>query len=186
LPFVDVVDMTCATNDSEMRWFGLQDIYSKGVWYTLQGTGGTIQVSTCYPDLQFESALAVFCGTGSTTIDFLRLGMPDVTCEGRGAGAIASWCSELGRTYTVVIAAQFKGADSGPIGVRFDSLGPCPLADRCCRADIDFSGGLAVADIFAFSGLWFQGDLRADFNRDGVVTIQDYFDFLSAWFAGCN
>jgi hypothetical protein len=55
---------------------------------------------------------------------------------------------------------------------------------RVCPADFDCSGGLAVADIFAFLNAWFQGDPHADFNGGGLA-VQDIFDYLNAWFTGC-
>jgi hypothetical protein len=53
-----------------------------------------------------------------------------------------------------------------------------------CAADFDNSGGLEVADIFAFLNAWFSGDPSADVNGGGL-SVQDVFDYLNLWFAGC-
>jgi hypothetical protein len=54
-----------------------------------------------------------------------------------------------------------------------------------CPADFDCSGGLAVADIFAFLNAWFAGSPSADFDGIDGLQIADIFTFLNAWFAGC-
>jgi uncharacterized delta-60 repeat protein len=56
---------------------------------------------------------------------------------------------------------------------------------QACPADIDCSGAVEVADIFAFINDWFANDPAADFNRANGIEVQDIFDFLNAWFAGC-
>lgn len=59
------------------------------------------------------------------------------------------------------------------------------LVDFGCRADYDSSGTLAVQDIFAFLGGWFNGDIAADFDESGALDVQDIFAFLTGWFVGC-
>jgi hypothetical protein len=63
------------------------------------------------------------------------------------------------------------------------STGTVPSED--CRADFDENGTLAVADIFAFSNAWFEGERDADFNGSHALEVADIFAFLNAWFAGC-
>jgi len=55
-----------------------------------------------------------------------------------------------------------------------------------CAGDFDYSGTVAVPDIFAFLSAWFAQDERADFDRDDTIAVPDIFAFLSAWFAGCS
>ena len=58
----------------------------------------------------------------------------------------------------------------------------CPAA---CRVDFDSNGSLTPADIFAFLGAWFAGNMTADFDTSGGLSVQDIFAFINAWFAGC-
>ncbi|MBY0262100.1 MAG: immunoglobulin domain-containing protein [Phycisphaerales bacterium] len=72
-------------------------------------------------------------------------------------------------------------AASGPLTqatVATLTVNPCP-------PDVDGDGTRTVADIFAFLGFWFAGDVRGDFNGDQSIGVADIFAFLGAWFAGC-
>jgi len=53
-----------------------------------------------------------------------------------------------------------------------------------CRkvSDIDRSGVINVADLFAYLALWFAGSARADTDADGAVSTPDVFQFITAWF----
>ncbi len=75
--------------------------------------------------------------------------------------------------------ASFSTA-SGTCNVSGNATSPC------CHADYDKTGGIQVADIFAFLNDWFASSAFADFGGDGTVTpdVNDIFDFLNAWFAG--
>ncbi len=55
-----------------------------------------------------------------------------------------------------------------------------------CIADFNCSGGLSVADIFAFLNAWFAGDPKANFDGAGGLQVADIFSFLDAWFTGCG
>ncbi|HPO92334.1 MAG TPA: hypothetical protein PL072_02575 [Phycisphaerales bacterium] len=70
-----------------------------------------------------------------------------------------------------------------------DVTEPDPCAPACA-ANFDGSGGVGVADLFAFFDAWFAqfpgglpGEPNADFDRSGAVTVADLFGFLDAWFA---
>jgi predicted dienelactone hydrolase len=56
---------------------------------------------------------------------------------------------------------------------------------RICRADLDRSGSLNIADFTAMLSLFAAGSPDADIDGDGVLTISDFSTFLQAFAAGC-
>ncbi|HPO92013.1 MAG TPA: hypothetical protein PL072_00955 [Phycisphaerales bacterium] len=80
--------------------------------------------------------------------------------------------------------------DWGPIFFADDMVVRMASLPPACAADFDGSGGVAVADLFAYLDAWFAqfpggtpGSPSADFDGDAGVTVADLFGFLDAWFA---
>ena len=186
LPWTSTVELLCATNDYELAWFAQDELMERGTWYSVQGTGGTLQARACDDDLHFAAAVLVLCGPTRSELDFLQLGGTDPDCQnGVGEGAIVTWCSELGRSYFIVVGNVIGGGVGGPLTVSIDDLGLCAEPRACCRADTSGDGSLAVDDIFTFLSYFFANDMRADYDRNGIVEVTDTFAFLGGWFAGC-
>ncbi len=87
------------------------------------------------------------------------------------------------------VAATFPQPSSDSCSSLALVIEPDPCAPACA-ADFDGSGGVGVADLFAFLDAWFAqfpggtpGEPNADFDRSGAVTVADLFGFLDAWFA---
>ncbi len=102
-------------------------------------------------------------------------------------GSIISGADTLELTIT-----NFRSQDSGSYRLATSSA-DCltafaygPTVDTGpCRADVNGSGTVTVADVLEFVSQFFRSSRDADFNRDGSTTVQDIFDFLTAYFAGC-
>lgn len=179
------IDNVCASNDIETSWFGLQSSCNRGIWYSVTGDGGQFKVTACSMWGEFETALAVFCGSCGSP-DFLRFAVNNTLCgDGDMTGSSIEWCTELGVEYLVLVAGAGEQGNYGRIELTFEKPGPCDIPSVCCRPDVDHGGVVDADDIFQFLDLWFLGDLRADFDRSGVVNADDIFAFLDAWFAGC-
>jgi len=86
----------------------------------------------------------------------------------------------VGQVCTLVVAA-----DCGAVGGIFAGVGTACESATCCAADFDGNGVLAIADVFAYLGAFFAGDLSADRDGNGVVEITDIFQYLIEYFAGC-
>ncbi len=118
-------------------------------WYLISGTGNTITVSTCAAT-GYDSQIAVYCGpcTGLNCV----AGNDDAACSFSGVRSTASFCSQLGNTYYVVVDGW--GSASGAYELSISDNGtPCtgavncsPLG-RCCYTEV--TGAPACADVTA-------------------------------------
>lgn len=54
-----------------------------------------------------------------------------------------------------------------------------------CRADLDGSGTLTLADFLTFQNLYTAGDLAADLDGSGTLTLADFTAFRNAYTSGC-
>ncbi len=57
--------------------------------------------------------------------------------------------------------------------------------DVSCLSDFNLDGGVDGDDLFAFFGVWEQGQPDADVNQDGGVDFGDVSMFFEKWEAGC-
>jgi hypothetical protein len=100
--------------------------------------------------------------------------------------AFAQYPTANGGALVSALQVPAGNGDGNVQGSEFVQVRLCSLRPSgCCPADFDQSGGLALADIFAFLNAWFGGDARADFDGSGGLAVADIFTFLNAWFAGC-
>ncbi len=114
-----------------------------------------------------------------------------LTSGGPGpCGNPASVCCR-GATCSSTITQAACATSGTQWGASFSTAsGTCNVSGNattpCCFADYDKTGGIQVADIFAFLNDWFASSAFADFGGDGAGTpdVADIFEFLNAWFAG--
>lgn len=107
---------------------------SRGLWYTVTGTGTTLRASTCGLGGPFtDTRLFVFAGTP----DYLTLVAANEDGGPACAGDSASvdWCSSPGQTYLVWVAADSEDAEDVvvPLAISDDGLacGAATLALTC-------------------------------------------------------
>lgn len=81
-----------------------------GVWYRVIGNGKEITASLCGSALNFDAYILVFCGDCATQTLVCAAGNDngDSSC---GLAPQVMWCSQLNRTYSVLVAAG--SGDSG-------------------------------------------------------------------------
>ncbi len=105
-------------------------------WYSITGTGNTITVSTCAVT-GYDSQILVLCGP-CTSLNCVA-GNDDAlaNCTISGARSTASFCSQLGNTYYVVVDGWGSAAGAYELSIS-DNGTPCtdgvncsPLG-RCC------------------------------------------------------
>lgn len=68
-----------------------------GVWYSVTGTGNTMTADLCNGNTGYDSKLGVFCGDCA---DLVCVAGNDDDC---GTQSSASWCSELGTEYKILV-----------------------------------------------------------------------------------
>ncbi len=81
-----------------------------GVWYRVIGNGKEITASLCGSAIDFDAYLLVFCGDCATQTLVCAAGN-DNGDFGCGLAPQVTWCSELNRTYSILVAAG--SGDSG-------------------------------------------------------------------------
>jgi hypothetical protein len=77
-------------------------------------------------------------------------------------------------TYTLAVTNACGTAISDPA-----------VIDVSCLSDFNLDGGVDGEDLFAFFGVWEQGQAEADVNQDGGVDFGDVSMFFEKWEAGC-
>lgn len=79
---------------------------SPAVWYKVKGTGYTMEVNTCNEITDYDTSLSVYTsGDGScSNLQCVEGNEDDDSCWYRdGYVSRISWCSELGRTYYILV-----------------------------------------------------------------------------------
>lgn len=128
-------------------------------WYTITGTGDSITVSLCSGYTAYDTQIAVFCSDDCANFTCVA-GNDDATCTFSGLRSTARFCSELGRTYYVVVDGW--GAGSGNFELIITLGAPCTTPvdcapeGRCCYLD---NGAPACVDNLsaecaALNGQW--------------------------------
>lgn len=103
------------------------DPQSQGVWYKVNGTGTRLIARTCSSTDSFDTVLHVYCGyEGCSALTCVASG--DDEC---GELSSASWCSELGATYYVLVKGK-RAYSRGQFDIRLFDLGnPCTDSAQC-------------------------------------------------------
>ena len=84
------------------------------VWFTLQGTGGAIEITTCSPDTDYDTYINVYTGScGSLTcfagnddsVEWEENSSDTYTsCDTEGTQSYVQWLSDLGTVYYIAVS----------------------------------------------------------------------------------
>jgi hypothetical protein len=98
-----------ATTDDDACNSG--DSTTRGVWYSVAGTGGRILASTCSNSTDFDAQISVVEGEDDSEDDDCSEGfvcksrsVPDSSCE--FGAQVASWISDVNRTYYLLLHSE--------------------------------------------------------------------------------
>ncbi|MBC7834159.1 MAG: hypothetical protein H7Y88_03545 [Phycisphaerales bacterium] len=120
-----------ATNDPGQPACNGFSTFNAGVWFTLTGTGDRIAVSMCGFSTDFNTRVYVYTGGCGffTCVAANAVGSP--ACDARPDAARASFCSNPGETYTILVTNDTTG--TGTFDLVIDNLGSCapPANDTC-------------------------------------------------------
>lgn len=135
-------------------------------WYTITGNGTEITVSLCSGYTAYDTQIAVFCSGDCATFTCVA-GNDDATCTFSGLRSTATFCSDPGQTYYVVVDGWGSGSGNFELivtsGATCSTPVNCSPLGRCCYLD----GGVAMcADNLAgecstLGGQWNQAVLCA-------------------------
>lgn len=116
-----------ATADAVPNCSGAGSQASPGVWYRTIGTGNRMTARTCATRTAFDSVVQVYCAAnGCDALSCVAAGNDDC-----GKSASASWCSEAGAPYFILV----RGLTANSTGYfdleLLDSGVPCADAVEC-------------------------------------------------------
>ncbi len=116
-----------ATADAVPNCSGAGSQASPGVWYRVTGTGNRMTARTCATRTAFDSVVQVYCAAnGCDALSCVAAGNDDC-----GKSASATWCSEAGAPYLILI----RGLTANSTGYFdlevLDSGVPCNDALEC-------------------------------------------------------
>ncbi len=110
-------------------------------WYRIVGTGDSITVSLCSGYTAFDTQILVVCTDDCQNFTCVA-GNDDATCSFSGLRSTAKFCSEVGRSYYVVVDGWGSGSGNFELSVTLGSActgaANCTPLGRCCY----LSGGL--------------------------------------------
>ncbi|HVZ94729.1 MAG TPA: dockerin type I domain-containing protein [Phycisphaerales bacterium] len=99
---------TCADVDQQANACGdEQPGVGGGVWYDVVGTGETLHVTFCDFGTQYDTQVSVYCG--DCNVPICIAGNDDGCTEGTLSDV--SFCSEVGKTYHIMVHGFFSGGD---------------------------------------------------------------------------
>lgn len=132
LPASIMLDNTLATDDI-VTPCGVASGPWKNLWYTVEGTGNTITVTTCFPDtIVTDTKLSVFAGDCGNLICITG---NDDDCDDPAAPGFSStieWCSEIGVTYYITVGTFSATTVPGVIRMDVTDDGvPCGCDLEC-------------------------------------------------------
>lgn len=150
-------------------------------WYCYTAVAdGDVTVSTCLPDTDFDTILAVFraCDITEVACNDDDSGPFDPDCDSIGIGfnraSTVTWTAEAGTPYLIRVSG-FGGA-AGVYGLSITAPPPP------CPADLNSDGTVNVLDLLDILTAWGPNPGHpADLNLDGVVNVLDLLDLLTAW-----
>lgn len=156
-----------ATADAVPNCSGAGSQSSPGVWYRVIGTGNRMTARTCATRTAFDSVIQVYCAAdGCDALSCVAAGNDDC-----GKSASATWCSEAGAPYLILVRGltaastgyfDLEMLDSGMAcddAIECLPRGACCVPNGCIRA--------TRAECLAAGGV-FQGD-----DVPCVTTVQN-------------
>ncbi|MCX5690239.1 MAG: hypothetical protein NTV94_10745 [Planctomycetota bacterium] len=144
-------------DSSAPNCFGQGSPLSPGVWYSVAGTGNRMTARTCLTRSSFDTVIHVYCAEGGCA------GLSCVAASNDDCGRFssASWCSELGATYLVLVKGLTQ-SDAGYFdlemldnGIGCSTAMECLPRGACCvgancgvrtRASCNALGGTYLGD----------------------------------------
>lgn len=97
-----------ATNDPGLPTCSGLSTFNLGVWYTFQGNGNILNVTTCGPNTTLNTRVYVYTGTcGSFTCVGAATGTSPACSPSTAASAV--FCSTMGQTYYVLVTNDTTG-----------------------------------------------------------------------------
>jgi subtilisin-like proprotein convertase family protein len=102
---------------------------SPGVWYKASGTGNLMTARTCLTRSNFDTVIHVYCAENGCSALSCVAGSDD-DC---GRSSSATWCSEAGANYLILVAGHSQ-AERGFFEIELLDNGlPCTTARPCLR-----------------------------------------------------
>ena len=141
-----------------------------GVWYSVTGTGNTMTATTC-PNSSYDTKVSVYCGDCDTPTCITG---NDDNCALSGLLSSASWCSQAGATYNILVHGFNDDAGAFTLDVTDDGV-PCGGATAClavgaCCND-DGSCTQTTEGDCAASGGSYQGDDTECSTSSGEASV---------------
>jgi hypothetical protein len=103
-----------------------------GVWYRVLGNGRELTASLCGNNLDFDARIFVFCGDCATSTLVCAAANDDGANPSCAVAPEVTWCSELNRTYSILVAAGT--GDSGNFTLTMSSAStPCANPASCVQ-----------------------------------------------------
>ncbi len=132
----------CAQPDD--MGFCFANLSGRGVWYRVIGDGTRFTATTCESQTNFNTVIGVFCGDCETGLFCVAGDEDDLACEAAPIdfrlSSTASWCSESGRAYYVLVAGAGSAAGDFVFSVTSDGA-PCDNPVACAPCAIEFPAG---------------------------------------------
>ncbi|NNE29042.1 MAG: hypothetical protein HKN16_05375, partial [Saprospiraceae bacterium] len=157
---VDISNSTNSDNPGTCVTFGGSE---PGVWYSIPGTGGNINITTCNPGTNYDTKITVWSGAcGALTCvtgNDDQLGGTDPACDvtgiGFNRGSTVDFCSSIGTTYYVYLYGFASLVGTAQMTVTCDPpVVQCPLPGPILLECINQlpPGPTTVADFLALGG----------------------------------
>jgi hypothetical protein len=172
----------------------------RGVWYSVVGNGGLLQVSTCNPGTDFDTKIQVFCDCEDLICvggnDDAAGAPPECALDGLNRFSIVEWCSTAGQTYYIHVGGFLELAgnyeltvtDLDPGVLCVDPVSCEPPLGRCCVDgapcpwDLDGNGIVGFSDLTRLLAVWgLCPGCPEDFDGNGSVGFSDLTALLANW-----
>lgn len=174
----ETVDNTIGSDDNTPTC----DVSSpnNGVWYTVVGTGNTMQISTCNPGTDFDTKIQVFCDCA----DFVCVGGNDdadgapIECDlgGFNRKSIVEFCSEVGKTYYIHVGGFGSAFGNIELTATDDGTACSPAADctvptgACCVLGSCVATETQAECEARTDGQWFDAEDCGSFSCPQPIT----------------
>ena len=148
------------------RCFGVE-ASGPGVWFTVQGTGGTMVASTCHPGTALDTKISVYggstcagleCVTANDDANFNRMSCPMNTLA-----SIVTWESKIGTNYYIMVHGFMKRVGDFEL-----SIEAFYVNDQCAQAAPLAIGEKAIGSTVDVS-IPFEDNIARCQNDGGVV-----------------
>ena len=112
---------------------GVPGTQAGGVFYSFEGTGNVMTVSTCGSSTNFPTNITVSTECGGKCIPNDNPGFPVICSDSKGNGRTVTFDSELGTTYRTMVSGR-TFLDSGVFNFNVTDR-PAPVNDLCEDAE---------------------------------------------------